>query len=406
MEQERAKAVGLKWPKRATERIPVWHASKAAKKAGYRPKCVDLKELADNPEALLGRCDTLQSQMLIWMRANGVSERVWDGSFKALLELYQIDPQSPYKTALKPGTVKVYTTYLGKLIPHIGGLYLVERDGRDVMEWFAEWRRGPDGKDQLPAACTVLAVLKAAVSFGIVCRKPGVKEFQDVLNELQFPKPRRRDQAPTADQIIAARLAAHKNGAPCRALLYALQFETTGRQWDFIGSWWPMSDPRISTVMNHKEKWFGPRWSDIDESLILNMKPTKTEDTSEVEITYDLAACPMVMEELANFPPGRRVGPLIINEWTGHPYRPTALVVGWHKDYDLAGISRKILNRDTRAGGITEGGLAKASRDDRRRLAGHTDERRTLDYERGTIDLEAHRSVMAARRQFREKNGK
>jgi hypothetical protein len=54
--------------------------------------------------------------------------------------------------------------------------------------------------------------------------------------------------------------------------------------------------------------------------------------------------------------------------------------------------------------GITEGALAKAPRDDRRRLAGHSKEDQTADYERLTVDLNAHRNVMAARKKFREQN--
>jgi hypothetical protein len=401
----RPRAPGLKFRKRATgPDAPVWYANEAANKAGYQPKSVNLGYLADNPLALVAKCETLQTEMLIWMREQRHPERKFNGTFKALFELYQTDPQSPYRTDLKPGTVKAYTIYLRKLIRHIGACYIEQSDGRDVMEWFSEWRIGPDGKDQLAAACMALSVVKAAVSFGIVCRKPGVKEFKDVLGELEFPHPRSRKHAPTAEQIIAARLAAHKHGRPRRALLYALQFETTGRQWDFIGGWWPIADSRISAVVDGNQKWLGPYWSDIDDKLTLTIRPTKTENSTAVEITYDLAACPMVMEELAHFPLDARAGPLILNEGTGKPYRSQAILDGWRKDYKAAGIPEEVWNRDTRAGGITEGRLSGASKDDRRRLAGHADEKTTDGYERAAVDLDAHRKVMAARRKFREQN--
>ena len=44
-------------------------------------------------------------------------------------------------------------------------------------------------------------------------------------------------------------------------------------------------------------------WAVIDENLILKIKPTKTEDTTGVEVTFDLSVCPMVMEELAMMEP-------------------------------------------------------------------------------------------------------
>lgn len=401
--QQRPQAPGLRWRDRAGSRsIPVWFASAGANLAGYRPKSVKLSHIAD--DMLAAKCEQLQSEMLLWMREHRTPEKSFDGTFKALLELYQTDPQSPYRTQLKRPTVRVYTVYLAKLIRNIGALHIAQSDGRDIIGWFAEWREGKNGKDQLPAACTALAVLKAAVSFGIICRKPDVKAFQDILGELEFPKPKSRKHAPTAEQIIAARLAAHRNGAPRRALVYALQYETTARQWDFIGAWLHLADPKVSAVIDRNEKWIGPHWSDIDGNLTLTIRPTKTEDTTEVEITYDLAACPMVVEELANFPADLRIGPIAINERTGKPYRGTAFTEGWRRDYKLAGIPQEVWNRDTRAGGITEGRLSGASKDDRRRLAGHSNEATTDGYERGTIDLAAHRNVMAARAEFRKKN--
>jgi hypothetical protein len=162
--------------------------------------------------------------------------------------------------------------------------------------------------------------------------------------------------------------------------------------------------PRISDITEGDAKWIGPRWSDIDTDFVLSIKPTKTEDTTEVEIAYDLSVCPMVMEELALIGEAKRTGPLVLNPSTGLPYRPDAFHDGWRKDYALAGIPKEVWNRDARAGGITEGKLSGASRDDQRRLAGHSKEEQTDDYERLTVDLDAHRKVMAARKLFREQN--
>jgi hypothetical protein len=58
----------------------------------------------------------------------------------------------------------------------------------------------------------------------------------------------------------------------------------------------------------------------IDDKLMMKIKPTKTEDTTEVEVTFDSSVCPMVMAELALIPQSKRKGPMIINESTGLPY--------------------------------------------------------------------------------------
>lgn len=406
---ERPKSPGLKWPKRKHgPPVPTWVASARATKAGYEPKTVNLNEFVDRPDMLIQRAERLTDEMNLWFRLKKMPARQYDGTFKFILELYQIDAKSrfnlPPPAGIKPGTRKTYGTYLRKLIRHIGHLVVDRSDGRDVIDWFAEWRVGANGEDQLPAARTALAVLEAAISFAIVCRLKGVGDFKAILNELEFPRPKSRKHAPVAAQIVAARAAAHAHGHPRRALAYAFQMDTTGRQFDWTGIWAPVSDPRISDIVDGKLKWFGPRWSDIDENMILTLKPSKTEDSTAVEISYDLSVCPMVMEEIDRIPESERVGPLIVNENTGLPYLYESFRNGWRADYAAAGIPEEIWNRDTRAGGITERRLAGASKDDRRRLAGHADEKQTEEYERGVVDLEAHRNVMKAVKAFRQKN--
>jgi hypothetical protein len=120
----------------------------------------------------------------------------------------------------------------------------------------------------------VLAVLKAAISFGVTCRLPGCKCFQEVIGEIEFPSPQSRTFAPTAQQIEAARKAAHAAGHPRRALLYALVYDTTGRAFDFLGRWLPIEDKRPSAVLAYGKKWVGPHWSAIDEKLMLKIMPT------------------------------------------------------------------------------------------------------------------------------------
>jgi hypothetical protein len=404
MADERPKSPGLKYRPRANgPAVPYWFADPKAVAAGYPVKSCNLALHSGDTRLLLERCQRLQSEMLLWMSGQKASTPAFDGTFKALLQIYQTDPDSPFNTSLKPAVVLTYTVYLKKLISHIGPRRIDLCDGRDAMKWFALWRVGP-ARDQLGAARMALAVLKSAISFGIVCRLSGCKAFQDVLAELKFEALKPRGFAPTAEQILAARKAAHAAGAHRRALAYAILFETTLRPGDVIGRWLAMSDPRPSTVHHRGEKWIGLTWSAIDDKLILaKVKPTKTEDTTEVEVSFDLAVCPMVVEELALIPEEDRRGPLIIAEANGRPYSYDMWRRGWRDDFKAAGLPAKMWVRDMRAGGITEGGIAGASRDDRRTVAGHADEAQTIDYERGAISLEAHRRTMAARTAFREK---
>jgi hypothetical protein len=403
---------GLKWRRRRTgPPVPYWFADQKAIKAGYPVKSANLSAYANDHHMLVERAKRLQTEMQLWLRGDADRPVHFDGTFRALLNLYETDQQSTYK-ALKVRTRRSYDVYLRKLHNQIGSRRIDECDGRDVLRWFSEWRSSK-GLNRLPRARFVLAVLKAAVSWGVVCRRKGCAEFQKILNELRFENITSRVQAPTAEQMTAARKAAHENGAPLRALVYAIQFETTLRQEDVIGQWLPLTDKKVTDVHALGKKWVGPKWSDIGPDWVIKIKPTKTEDTTGAEVIFDLSVCPMVMEELAAIA-GVAVddlqrdilpttGPIVVNHRTGLPYLPNAFYEGWRRDYAFAGIPKEVWNRDTRAGGISEGTKAGASKDDRRKLAGHAREETTDIYDRE--QLEPHRRVMRARRAHRGKNG-
>ena len=69
---------------------------------------------------------------------------------------------------------------------------------------------------------------------------------------------------------------------------YALQFETTLRQRDVIGEWVELADPRPSSILGYGQKWLGPTWANIDDNLIMRVTPSKTENTTEKRVTFDL----------------------------------------------------------------------------------------------------------------------
>ena len=399
---ERPKGPGLKWRQRRNgPEVPYWFADKKAVAAGYPVKSANLKPFADRPAVLKERAERLQSEMTQWMAGDRNTAPLFDGTFRLLLNLYEREPESSHQE-LKPGVIETYNVYIRRLRQHIGNLRVDQADGRDLKRWFAVWRTDPDGSDHLPRARMVLAVLKAAISFGVTCRLPGCKPFQEVMGEIEFPSPRSRSFAPTAQQIEAARKAAHAAGHPRRALLYALVYDTTGRAFDFLGRWLPISYHKPSSVLGYGKKWIGPHWSVIDDQLMMKIQPSKTENTTAVEISFDLSICPMVMEELAQIPASERNGPLIINERAGLPYIYQTFRLGWNADFQAAGMPKGMWCRDLRAGGVTEGGKAGASKDDRRKVAGHAKEKQTEKYDRD--QLAAQRRVMLARTKYRNEN--
>ncbi len=339
-QDERVKGPGIKYrERRAGPPVPCWFADKKAIEAGYPVKYVNLSTFSDRPALLRERCERLQAEMLLWMSGRRGNDRHYDGTFRSLLDFYERDSESSYQE-LKPGVKETYNVYIKRLRSHIGDRRIDHADGGDVKRWFREWRTDPDGSEHLPRAKMVLAVLKAAISFGVTRRRPGCKDFQDILAEIEFPSPNARQFAPTAQQIEASRQAAHDAGRPRRALLYALVYDTTGRAFDFLGEWLPLSERKPSAVLWYGKKWVGPHWTAIDENLMLTIKPTKTEDTTAVEVTFDLSVCPMVMEELALIPKEERKGPMIIHENTGLPYVYQTFRLGWNADFEAAGMPK------------------------------------------------------------------
>ncbi|WP_049785773.1 tyrosine-type recombinase/integrase [Ancylobacter novellus] len=363
-------------------------------KKGFTPKLVPIHYDATDPHHLIdisARCIALTQQAREWCSRPAQSAMVrFDGTIGTLVDLYISDPESPF-LRLKSSSRLPYLHYAGLIIRTIGKRRVVDCDGRDAQRWFDGWAEG--GK--LPKANTCIAILKSALNFGIMCRHPGCADLRAILRAMQFEKPSPRRSAPTADQVKMLRTFAHKEGHPAVALALAVQFETMQRLWDVVGEWLPLSDPTPSAIIRGREKWVGPQWSDVSESMILRWKPAKTARTTGVVVECDLSLCPMVMEELERIDPEDRTGPLI-RTLRGYPYPRRSFQRAFRKIARKAGLPDSLWCRDLRAGGITDARMKGALLEDAAKAAGHADTRTTARvYDRGT--LEAHRRVAEAR---------
>jgi hypothetical protein len=163
----------------------------------------------------------------------------------------------------------------------------------------------------------------------------------------------------------------------------------------------PLSDKQPSAIIRNGEKWIGPTWANVDENLILRWTPTKTADTSGVEIVIDFTVCPMVMEELELVPERERTGPLILNIKTAMPYTRRGFEELWAKVRKAAGIPSDVWNRDLRASGSTEARAAAAPIDDVKKMIGHTARSETTGKVYDRAKLAAHRRIAAARNAHR-----
>ncbi|WP_412063952.1 integrase [Rhizobium sp. SYY.PMSO] len=397
---EEIAAPGLKWIKRANGKTPYWVAAELDVKNGYVPKTVNLRAVKDNPSMLKAKCDVLQAEMLLWRTGYRSEALNYNGTVKSLLKIYQHHEESPYQK-LKPGSLVPYNHYLKNLEGHIGALRLDAINGVDIIRWHRLW--SSNGK-HLAAASFARSVFAAALWFGVINRCDGAAELLAIVREssAKLPGPKARTTKMTAQQIAAARVAAHAAGRPSMALAYAIAFETVLRLWDVIGQWWPMDRGGVSDILNATAgtKWFGLRWDDIDDNLQLDYTPSKTSETSGKRVLYPLVDAPMVIEEFAYWPEHRRRGPIIVSEETGLPYEAREFRRLWDKDRATARIPSNVWARDLRASGITEGRASAAAVDDLGKVAGHTGRKMTDEvYDRAQI--EAAGRVAKSRKEHR-----
>jgi hypothetical protein len=375
VEHESEKAPGLK--RRRGGKTTYWVASID----GYIPRTVNLTGWP--PETLAQRCRQLQAGMLAWADQGADRRSVYIGTLGSALALYTTDPESKYQR-LKPSSRHPYDIYLAKLAKEYGDRRVDALTGRDIKVWFRTWREPAalGSAPQLARAAMVLCVLKAALSHGALCGHKDCAGLIAMIREGDFAQPQPRDLAPTVEIVEKARGAAHDLGHARAALAFALQFETTARQWDVIGEWIPLDDPRPSALIRGARKWIGPTWSAIGADNVFRLRPTKTERTTGAMMAVDLSLCPMVAAELAKIPRDERTGPLIVDPATGLPYEHRRFQRLWKAIREKVDLDPKLWNRDLRAGGITEAQSAGARAEDRAKMSAHSRKTNEVVYSR------------------------
>jgi integrase len=118
-------------------------------------------------------------------------------------------------------------------------------------------------------------------------------------------------------------------------------------------------------------------------------------------VLLDLKLYPLVVAELDRLAAVPRVGPVIIDSKTGEPFKYRVYARRWREIARAAGIPDDVWNRDSRAGGVTEGGDAGADIEDLRQHAGHANIRMTQRYDRQTLVKTSR--VAQARVKYRNK---
>jgi hypothetical protein len=184
MAKEEERPPGLRFDPKGR---PMWRASKAAVKAKYPVKTVNLVSLSDNPILVRERCIKLQREMLEWLSNREKRAPRFDGTFGSLFDIYQTDPERSY-FELKPASRHPYDVYLPMLRTEIGHCHIDRTDGTDLKRWFRSWSTAtpPNVKPTLAKARMAIAIIKAAIAFGVINQLPGCPEFRAILAASKF----------------------------------------------------------------------------------------------------------------------------------------------------------------------------------------------------------------------------
>ncbi|MBD9569004.1 integrase [Ensifer sp. ENS08] len=362
-----------------------WMARADLVKRGYRPSSIRL-HYPETPEGriqLASKCQILQAEMLAWAARGGASAPGYDGTIKSLSSLFQVNDDSPFQT-MKWNSRASFLQSLEIIERTVGPRQIGSLLGPDFKRWHASWALPKE--DGMPArpwrAKHTIDAVRQLISYGVTLGYEDCFRADAILGKIRFKTPPARKSVLTEDHVTAVRAKAHELGYHAIALATALQFSLTMRQKDVIGEW----EPTTSTEggIRHKDTiWVnGLLWSDIDEKLILRKKHVKT----GFEVEHDLKLHPMILEEIERVPTDKRVGPMIIAETTGEPYKHRTFTQRWRDVADEASIPKNVWNMDARAGGITEAYDLGAAETDVMKSAGHKNRQTSARYNRGTLE--------------------
>lgn len=378
--------------KDGTERL-YWMARSDLVARGYRPSSVRL-HLPDTPEGrtqLSARCYVLQAEMLTWAAHGENAGPSYDGTIRSLSRLYQTDEDSPYK-GLKWNSAENVTKSLKIIEDTVGARQVNKLLGPDFKRWHRQW--GDPKETGSPArpwrAKHTMDTVRQLISYGVTLGYDDCIRADTILSKIRFSTPPARTSIMTADHVAAIRKAAHASGWHSIALGTVLQFELAMRQKDVIGEWEPVIGGD-GGIRHRDTRWAnGLVWSDIDEDMILRKVHIKT----GFPVEHDLKLHPIVLEEIALIPKDKRVGPIIIAETTGEPFKHRNYTQRWRMVANAAGIPASIQNMDARAGAITEAYDLGAAETDVMKSAGHKNRQTSARYNRGTIKQTSRVALM------------
>lgn len=324
-----------------------WKAPQRYRKAGYKITSVRLtgKHGDGQDEARAAKCRELTREMVRWHQGEEV--RLAPGTWGALFARYKSDTVSPIKD-VEPNTRASYLVDLKYWEPVLAdsltsAMTFVE--AKTIVRAMQDRGRSPHF---IKAKFTMLRMI---ANYGRALRWPGIDDVCALLGELKLKSPKARTSAPTFAEISAIVTKADEAGDAGFALGVLIQWHLSLRAMDVRGDFFP-GEGGINRNQHHWDK--GLTWNMIDRAVAsLTKTPTKTENSSPDEITWDLTIVPDVRMRLLAVPENRRVGPVIVDR-RGMPFDRFSYSKLWRKHRKAAGVPDAVWMMDTRAGAAND----------------------------------------------------
>lgn len=321
----------------------LWMPTQKDIAGGYAPKSISFDSHVSELE-IANSCRKYWCELEAWRK--GVARGPEKFSLAWLIDRYLGDDVSPFQK-LGPRSARSYTQCCKEIRASIGdrligfkqvGGFTVQRIlGEDILRWHGNWstRKGKPTPSRARHNIVMLRILaKYAVALGV----PGAAGFRTILSDLRFPQPAARTMAPSRSQVVAIVGKALEMGLRSVAITTLAQFELIERRTHIIGLW-------------DKGAWrLGWVWNGLSGTT-LTYQQTKV---GIVERAFDLLDTPLLLDLILKTPEHQRVGPIIVCERTGQPWRERHYADAFREVARAAGVPDNVWSMDMRAGGTTE----------------------------------------------------
>jgi hypothetical protein len=250
----------------------------------------------------------------------------------------------------------------------------------DVKRWYREWRAPtqPGSRERVRRAHGAVATLRMVLYFAAALGYRDCEQLATRLSNVKFERPGAREQEMNYGQVTAFVRTALDLGqrgvmpeerARYMAIAVAAQFELMLRQTDIIGQWTKGEDGR--------ESWAGFfTWENVP-GWRWRMRTSKSKYRAAAE--FDLSIYGLLFPLLQAVPHEERAGAIVKGEHA-LPMRASSFGKWFRQIRAAAGIPADVQNRDTRAGGATEGDDAGVAFDDLMGALTHSRKETTLRY--------------------------